>query len=99
MLDYEADVLDATVRLGYKKEDILHNALKMFFDANKDLKEKLAMELYKEGKASLGKASEIADLSYEDMKKLLIKNEIPIRRGPESLKELKTMSKELSELL
>ena len=99
MLDYEADVLEATVRLGYKKEDILHSALKMFLDANKDLKEKLAVELYKEGKASLGKASEIADLSYEDMKELLIKNKVPIRRGPESLKELKTMSKELSELL
>ncbi len=67
----------------------------MYLDANKDLKEKLAVELYKEGKVSLGKASEIADLSYEEMKELLIKNNIEIRRGPVSLKELKTRAEEL----
>ncbi|MBE0428046.1 MAG: UPF0175 family protein [Nitrospirae bacterium] len=71
----------------------------MFLDVNKDLKEKIAVELYKEGKASLGKTSEIADLSYEEMKELLIKNNVEIRRGPASLKELKTRAEELIEVL
>jgi predicted HTH domain antitoxin len=99
MLDYETEVLDATSKLGYNKGEILHNALKMYFDANKELKEKLAVELYKEGKISLGKASEVADVSYEEMKELLTKNKVPIRRGPVSLKELKARAEELAEIL
>ncbi|MBU3966489.1 MAG: UPF0175 family protein [Euryarchaeota archaeon] len=71
----------------------------MYFDTNKELKVKIAVELYKEGKVSLGKASEVADLSYEEMKELLAKNKVRIRRGPVSLKELKTKAKELAEIL
>lgn len=57
-------------------------------------REKLAEELYKEEKISLGKACEIAGLSYEEMKELLIKKNVGIRRGSESLTELKTKAKE-----
>ncbi len=99
MLDYETDALEATAKLGYDKSEILHSALRMYFDTNKELKEKIAVELYKEGKVSLGKASEIADVSYEEMKELLAKNKVRIRRGPASLKELKTKAKELAEIL
>ncbi len=99
MLDYETDALKATTKLGYDKSEILHNALRMYFDTNKDLKVKIAVELYKEGKVSLGKASEVADLSYEEMKEILAKNKVRIRRGPVSLKELKTKAKELAEIL
>ena len=65
----------------------------------KDLKEKLAVELYKEEKVSLGKACEVADISYEEMKERLRKMKIQIRRGPVSLKDLKTMSEELAGIL
>ncbi|VVB95321.1 Uncharacterised protein [uncultured archaeon] len=77
MLDYETDILEASVKLGYNN----------------------AVELYRENKVSLGKASEIADLSYEEMKELLIKNKVEIRRGPASLKELRTRAEELVKLL
>ena len=62
-------------------------------------REKLAVELYREGNISLGKTSEIAGLSYEDMKELLNKNNVAIRRGSTSLEELRTKAKELSEIL
>lgn len=62
-------------------------------------REKIAIGLYKEEKISLGKACEIAGLSYEDMKELLIKKNVGIRRGSESLKELRTKAKELTEIL
>ncbi len=91
-------ILNASEKLGYRKEDILRDAINMFLAANKELREKIAMELYKEGKISLGKASEIAGMSYEDMKELLIKNNITIRRGPESAKELREKVKRLSML-
>lgn len=99
MLEYETDVLNATSKIGYNKSEIINKALKMYLDANKDLKEKLAVELYKEEKVSLGKACEVADISYEEMKELLRKNKIQIRRGPVSLKDLKTRAKELAEIL
>lgn len=99
MLEYETDVLNATSKIGYNKSEIINKALKMYLDANKDLKEKLAVELYKEKKVSLGKACEVADISYEEMKELLRKNKIQIRRGPVSLKDLKTKAEELAEIL
>jgi len=37
-------------------------------------REKFAVELYRVGNISLGKTCEIAGLSYEEMKELLIKN-------------------------
>ena len=61
--------------------------------------EKLAEELYKEEKISLGKTCEIAGLSYEGMKELLIKKNVGIKGGSESLKELKIKAKELTEIL
>ncbi|AEA48079.1 UPF0175 family protein [Archaeoglobus veneficus] len=91
-------ILDAITKLGYKKEDIIRDALTMFLAANKELRERIAIELYKEDKISLGKASEIAGLSYEEMKALLLKNNIPVRRGPESVDELKKKAKLLSTL-
>ena len=99
MLEYETDVLNASSKIGYNKSEIINKALKMYLDANKDLKEKLAVELYKEEKVSLGKASEVADISYEEMKELLHKNKIKIRRGPVSLKDLKTKAEELAKIL
>ena len=56
MLDYETEVLEVTSKIGYNKSEIINKALKMYLDANKELKEKLAVELYKEKKVSLGKA-------------------------------------------
>lgn len=62
-------------------------------------REKFAVELYRHGKVSLGKACEISGLSYEDMKEHLNKKNVEIRRGSASLEELRTKAKELSEIL
>ncbi len=62
-------------------------------------REKLAIELYREGKISPGKATEIAAISYEKMKELSIEYDVEIRRGSASLKEMKTKAKELTEIL
>ena len=62
-------------------------------------RERFAVELYREGKLSLGKASEVANLSYEEMKEVLAKNKVPIRGGAVSLKKMKKRAKELKEIL
>jgi predicted HTH domain antitoxin len=89
-------ILDVSEKLGYSKENLLRDAINMFLAANKELREKIAMELYKEDKISLGKASEIAGLSYEEMKEFLIRNNITIRRGPGSVKEMREKAERLS---
>ncbi|NJD51900.1 MAG: hypothetical protein FIB07_03440 [Candidatus Methanoperedens sp.] len=59
----------------------------------------LSIQLYREGKASFCKVCEIAGLPYEEMKELLVKNSVEIRKGHVSLKAPKAKAKELTELL
>ncbi|MFV9677855.1 MAG: hypothetical protein ACNYVW_09435 [Methanosarcinales archaeon] len=57
----------------------------------------MAVELYKEG-YSLGKVAEIADVDYEEMKQILVKSGIEIRRGVETVEELEEGAKMLRSL-
>jgi predicted HTH domain antitoxin len=47
----------------------------------------LAINEYRNGEISLGKAAEIAGLCWEDMKDVLIKNGIEPRLGPQTIEE------------
>jgi len=47
----------------------------------------LAINEYRNGEVSLGKAAEIAGLCWEDMKDVLIKNGIEPRLGPQTVEE------------
>jgi predicted HTH domain antitoxin len=92
-------ILKASEKLGYDVEGLLRDAVNLFLTANKEFREKIAVELYKDDRISLGKASEIAGLSYESMKGLLRENNISIRRGPESPEELKEKAEKLLRML
>lgn len=92
-------MLHASTKLGYKEDEIVHDALKIFFSVNKAMRVSIAIELYKCDDVSMGKACEIADISYEGMENLLYKNNVPLRKGPASAEELKTKAKELADLL
>jgi predicted HTH domain antitoxin len=92
-------ILKASEKLGYDTDSLLRDAVNLFLTVNKELREKIAIELYKDGKISLGKASEIAGLSYENMNERLIENNIPIRRGPESAEELRKKAEQLLNML
>jgi len=100
MMNFEVEyILDVIDKLGYRKEEVMRDAIMLLLAVNRELREKVAVELYREGKISLGKACEISGLSYEEMKSLLLKSGVPIRRGPESVEELRRKAKELSRLL
>ncbi|KPV65319.1 MAG: hypothetical protein AOA65_0264 [Candidatus Bathyarchaeota archaeon BA1] len=47
----------------------------------------LAVELYMEGRVSLGRAAELADISYDDFWDFLKERGHKIRAGPKNLKE------------
>ena len=92
-------ILEAMKKMGYRREEVISEAVMLFLRVNKELREKVAVELYKEGKISLGKACEISGLSYEEMKALLLREGIHIRRGPESVEELRKKAEHLGKLL
>lgn len=92
-------ILEVSEKFGYTRETMVRDAINLLLAANKELREKIAVELYKDDRISLGKASEIAELPYEEMKDLLSKNNIPIRRGPESIEELREKAKNLLNLV
>ena len=65
-------------------------------DLSRAVRELVALELYREGVISLGKAAEIAGLSLWEMMELLARKGVPIRYGPEDLDEdLRTLEEVL----
>lgn len=48
----------------------------------------IALQLYKEGKTSLGKASEIAGLSVNDFVGECLRRRVPIKVGPDDISEV-----------
>ncbi len=65
--------IDALVRAGYysSKSDVVKDALRTFMYSKKNLRIAAAIELYKEGEVTLGKAVEIADLGLVEFKEWL----------------------------
>ena len=90
------DIIEAGGKVGsYRdKEEFVRDAINTLLAANKELRLELAVELYEEEKISLGRAAEIADLNYEDMKEEFSRG-IEIRRGPESVEEMEEESENL----
>jgi len=82
--------MDLYVKGGYfgNRSELIREAIREFIAKLEVNKLNVAVELYRKGEISLGKASEISGLGYEKMKKLLIERGIPIRRGPEKIEEL-----------
>ena len=83
--------IEASSETGYydNKSEFLRDATRTLLAARKDLRIAIASELYKKEKISLGRAVEIADVNYEEMKKLLVGRGIKIRRGSRTVEEMK----------
>ncbi|MBI5253907.1 MAG: UPF0175 family protein [Euryarchaeota archaeon] len=65
-------------------------------DFSRAVLESIAVELYREGLISLGKAAEIARISKWEMFELLASKKIPLQYYPEDLKrDIKTLKKAL----
>lgn len=63
-------------------------------DLPKKVRELLAVELYREGVISLGKAAEIAGVSKWEMFEILAAKKIPLQYYPEDLEEdVKTLKR------
>lgn len=68
------DEIDALIGAGYytNKSDVLKDAIRTLLETKSNLKIAASIEMYKRGKVSIGKASEIAGLSIIEFKELLM---------------------------
>ncbi len=82
--------LGAIPETGYydSTSEFLRDAMRTILAARKDLRIAIASVLYKDGKISLGKAVEVADVNYEEMKKIFVDKGIRLRRGASTTKEM-----------
>jgi predicted HTH domain antitoxin len=82
--------IDALVKRGYynNKSEIFREALRNLFATNQTLRTSAVVELYQEGRISLGKAAEMAGLCIEEMKEVLASQNITIDRGPADIQEM-----------
>ena len=84
----------------YRDEgEFIKDAVNTLLSARKDVRESLAIELYKEGKISLGRFAELINLSYEESKELLASKKIKIRRGSKTPEEMREGARRLLELI
>jgi len=65
--------INALVKAGYysSKSDVVKDALRTFLYSKRSLRLAAAVELYKDGEVSLGKAAEIADVGIVEFKEIL----------------------------
>lgn len=68
----EAEI-EAVIKAGYysSKSEVVKDALRLLFETRKELKTASAIELYRNGDISLGKAAEIAGVTVVEFKELL----------------------------
>jgi predicted HTH domain antitoxin len=69
------------------EEEVIQEALKSLLNDNPEIRIKLAIYRYKNDEISLARAAKIAGVSFESMKRILLKNGIEPKLGPESREE------------
>jgi len=69
------------------EENIIQEALNLLLKEHPEYRMKLALYRYQNEKISIGKAAEIADVCWEEMRDELNKNNIPLRLAPKTKEE------------
>jgi predicted HTH domain antitoxin len=85
----EAEI-EAVIKAGYysSKSEVVKDALRLLFEMKRELKIASAVELYKSGEISLGKAAEIAGITVLEFKELLANRGIYREIEAESAEEM-----------
>lgn len=98
MLKEEADLY---VKSGYfeNRSELIREAIREFLQKLEQNRMKIAVDMYRKEKISLGRAAEISGVGYEKMKTILMERGIPLRRGPQTAEELNKEYELVKELL
>lgn len=67
------DEIDALIEAGYysSKSDVVKDAVRELLDSKKNLRTAAAVEMYRKGRISIGRAAEVAEMSLPDFKEAL----------------------------
>jgi len=67
------DEIEALIEAGYysSKSDVVKDAIRGMLEKNRNLRIAAAIEMYKRGRVSIGRAAEIADISVIEFKEVL----------------------------
>jgi Arc/MetJ-type ribon-helix-helix transcriptional regulator len=84
--------VSALVRSGHysSKSDVIKDAMRLLFKSKTNLRHAAAIELMKEGKISLGKAAEIAEMSVQELQQMMEHHKV--------FKEIKTEKSDLERI-
>jgi len=95
------DEIDALIKSGHylNTNDFIKDAIRSLFEYKPVMKIDAAIELYKEGKVSLGKAAEIAGINTIQFKEMLGIRGIIREIGSESVNELEDNVAQLDKLI
>ncbi len=86
----DRDEIESLVKTGHftSKSDVVKTAIRMLKENHPEYKTDIAVEMFKDGKVSLGRAAEIAGMSRESFKDVLdergITREIEARENSEN---------------
>ena len=84
---WEIDQLIKT-NLFADEQAVLRSALRALFQTQPHLKQQMVIRTYAAGEISLGKAAELLGISHEEMKDILVENDVDIHLGPRTVDEL-----------
>lgn len=91
--------VDALVRSGHysSKSDVVKDALRYMLDNKRNIRIAAAVELYKDGEVSLGKAAEIASVGLVEFKEILASqgNKRTLRASKRQVKSADALMKKL----
>jgi len=71
-------------------EEVIRDALRHLTQAHPEYRTRLALYRYQKREISVGKAAELAGVSFEQMKEILAQRGIQPELGPETIEEAKT---------
>jgi predicted HTH domain antitoxin len=80
-------------------EEVIRDALRHLTQAHPEYRTRLALYQYQKREISVGKAAELAGVSFEQMKEILIQRGIRSGLGPETIEEVKEEYKALENYL
>lgn len=86
-------------KLYGSEETVIRDALRHLLRSRPELKIQLAVYQYREKKVSLEKAANLAGVSWAQMKDILTEQGVPLRLGPETIREAREDVRQLREEL
>lgn len=87
---YEEEI-EGVIEAGYysNKSEVVRDALRLFFEQKQMLRTMAAIEMFRKGKVSLARASELAGVSSFEFKEMLVERGIKIVLSNKGSKETK----------